>query len=328
MSRRPRLPALLAAVAVLGFAGCSTTTEEPFVSNPVIEGSGDDGGSTAVTSPPDAACDDADPAASLDPGGTLDELSAQPAPRGSTLAAIRQRGTLVAGVGADTLLFGYLNPDSAQLEGFDVEIAELVGDAILGGQGRVELVPIQSPDRIARLQDGGVDIVVKTMTITCQRWAEIDFSSVYYQSGQKLLVGTDSPVAGVDDLGEDSAICAVSDTTSLARLQEAGVGTVEASSWTECLVKFQRSEADGVSTDDTILAGLVDQDPYAQVVGPAFSSEPYGIGLPPDSPELTRLVNAVLAQITTDGSWQRLYDEWLSETLGSAAPPTSPTYRP
>jgi hypothetical protein len=62
-------------------------------------------------------------------------------------------------------------------------------------------------------------------------------------------------------------------------------------------VKFQQGEADGVSTDDTILAGLVAQDPYAQVVGDAFSSEPYGIGLPPDSPELTRIAG-MLTTIT------------------------------
>ena len=313
-----------AALLWLAVAGCGTTSEEPFASNPVGDEAEADG-AAATTADPDPDCNEDDPTASIDPGATLAELDV--ATVGGLVADIRSRGTLRAGVGADTLLFGYLNPQTAELEGFDVEIARLVAGAILGSPDQVELIPVQSPDRIARLQDGSVDIVVKTMTITCTRWAEIDFSSVYYEAGQKLLVGTDSGIAGLDDISGEQ-ICAVSDTTSLRRLVDNGVTPVESSSWTECLVKFQQGEADGVSTDDTILAGLVTQDPYAEVVGDAFSSEPYGIGLPPDSPDLTRVVNAVLEQARTDGTWQALYDEWLAETLGPASSVPEASYRP
>jgi polar amino acid transport system substrate-binding protein len=322
--RRPRFrPAATIAAVVLILAGCGSSSEEPFESNPAQADAGGDGG-TATTVTPDPACDEVDPRPSLEPEAPLAELTVPP---GSYLAEIRDRGTLRAGVGADTLLFGYLNPQSAALEGFDVEMARLVADAIFGDPDRIELIPVQSPDRIARLQDGSVDLVVKTMTITCARWAEIDFSTVYYEAGQKLLVSTDAGIGGLGDL-DDEVICAVSGTTSLQRLQDEGVATVESDSWTECLVDFQQGVADGVSTDDTILAGLAAQDPYAQVVGEPFSSEPYGIGLPKGSPELTRFVNAVLEQARTDGTWQALYDQWLADTLGPAQSVPPASYRP
>ena len=186
-----------------------------------------------------------------------------------------------------------------------------------------------SAQRIPLLKAGEVDLVVKTMTINCNRWGQIDFSTVYYNSGQKLLVDANSTLESIDEV-TDETICAVAGTTSLDNLTERAITTVEGADWTDCLVAFQQGRAQGVSTDDTILAGLAFQDPYAKVLkGEAFTEEPYGIGLPKGHPEFTRFVNAVLAQARADGTWQALYDEWLTNTLGPAkdGPPVA-TYRP
>ncbi|MGF1596739.1 MAG: glutamate ABC transporter substrate-binding protein [Acidimicrobiales bacterium] len=318
---RRGLTVLLATLGLV--AACSSTDEAPFSSGPaeVV----DDGGDTAAPTPtPDPACDDGNPRPSLGPPGELPAPGDLPA--GSYMAEIRDRGVLRAAVGADTLLFGYLNPETDDLEGFDVEMARLVADAIFGDPDRVELIPVQSADRIAVIEDGTVDLVIKTMTINCQRWGAINFSTVYYESGQRLLVGVDAAIDSVDDI-VDERICAVAGTTSLDTLTAASVTTVEVDSWTECLVAFQRGEAEGISTDDTILAGLAAQDPYTEIVGPRFSDEPYGIGLPKDHPEFTEFVNAVLERARQDGTWSALYDTWLAETLGPSGGPPAPSYR-
>ena len=317
----------LARVVVLGIllvgAGCAGAVEEPFTSNlPESAAAGDE--AAGEDPDPDSSCDPDDPTPSLGPPDPLGQPGDVPA--GSYMAEIRERGTLRAGVGVDTLLFGFLNPQSGNIEGFDVEMARLVAEAIFGDPDRVELVPVTSAERVDALQEGRVDLVVKTMTINCDRWASINFSTVYYESGQRLLVGAGTDVQDIADLGTEP-ICAVSGTTSLATLQSLGVTTIEASGWTECLVEFQQGAAVGVSTDDTILAGLAAQDPFAMVVGDAFSEEPYGIGLPKDHPEFTRFVNAVLEQAKSDGTWQALYDEWLATVLGTAPRPPVGTYR-
>ena len=321
----PRLSRFLAAAAVvlLALSSCSSTTEDAFTSNLPDDAPTDDG-ADAPPPPADPGCDEADPTRSLAP---LDPLPpSSELPTGSYMEAIRSRGVLRAGVGADTLLFGYLNPQTGNIEGFDVEIARLVAGAILGDPDMIELIPVTSAERIQAVEEGRVDLVVKTMTINCQRWGSINFSSVYYESGQRLLVGAASDVTQIDDV-TDETICAVSGTTSLANLQERGVATIETRDWTDCLVEFQQGRVAGISTDDTILAGLAAQDPFATVVGEAFSAEPYGIGLPKDHPEFTSFVNAVLVEARRDGTWQALYDEWLAEILGTGSPPPAGSTR-
>ena len=122
----------------------------------------------------------------LRPDGTL------PAPRdmpaGSYMDKIQQRGRLIAGVSADTLLLGARNPISGQIEGFDIDMLHAVSQAIFGDPNRIELRVVTAAQRLPVLQDGSVDIVARNMTITCARWKDIAFSSEYYRSGQKVLV--------------------------------------------------------------------------------------------------------------------------------------------
>ena len=47
---------------------------------------------------------------------------------------------------------------------------------------------ITAAQRIPALQEGEVDIVARNMTINCDRWKQIAFSTEYYRSGQKILV--------------------------------------------------------------------------------------------------------------------------------------------
>jgi polar amino acid transport system substrate-binding protein len=310
-------------VALVLAAACSAASEEAFTSN-LPDADAAPAGDASDAPEPDPGCDATDPTPSIGPLEPLPGASNLPA--GSYMEEIRSRGVLRAGVGVDTLLFGFLNPQTGNIEGFDVEMARLVADAIFGDPNKVELVPVTSAERIGAITSGEVDLVVKTMTINCERWASINFSTVYYESGQRLLVGAQSGVDGIENL-QDQPICAVSGTTSLANLETAGIATVETPGWTACLVAFQQGRAFGVSTDDTILAGLAAQDPFAAVVGDPFSEEPYGIGLPKDRPEFTRFVNAVLEQARTDGTWQELYDEWLASILGGGIRPPAGSYR-
>ncbi|HEY0535481.1 MAG TPA: transporter substrate-binding domain-containing protein, partial [Actinoplanes sp.] len=86
-------------------------------------------------------------------------------------------------------------------------------------------------------------------------------------------------------------------------------------------VAFQQNQVDAISTDDTILAGMAAQDPYAKVVGPRFTDEPYGMATSKKSPEFTRFVNAVLAKNKQNGTWAATYKRWLGAFGAPPAPP-------
>ena len=88
--------------------------------------------------------------------------------------------------------------------------------------------------------------------------------------------------------------------------------------WADCLVALQQRQVDAVSTDDSILAGLVAQDPYLHIVGPSLNEEPYGIGINLQNTGLVRFVNGTLERIRRDGTWNTLYRKWLT-VLGPRA---------
>src|SRR5690606_34217740 len=79
---------------------------------------------------------------------------------------------------------------------------------------------------------------------------------------------------------------------------------VGATNHTGCLVKFQRGEVDAITGDDTVLAGLAAQDPYAVVLEEEpFTAEPYGIGVPKEDTDLAAFINGVLEEMRADGRW-------------------------
>jgi len=261
-------------------------------------------------------------------------ISPDSIPTGGAVEAIKAQGVLRVGVSADTLLMGSRNPLTGQIEGFDIDVLHEISRAIFGDPNKLQFTVITSAQRLDVLTpdaDGKtkVDIVARTMTINCARWETIAFSSEYYGAGQKVLVASDSKATSLRDLEGlgDKKVCAPASTTTLTRLQDKypGVEAVSAATHTECLVLFQQGKVDAITGDDTILAGFAAQDPYAKVVGDAFSDEPYGLGMPEDKVELVQFVNGVLDRMRSDGTWTSLYDKWLS-VLGPAPAPPAPVY--
>ena len=252
-------------------------------------------------------------------------------PAGSTVAAIRESGVLRVGVSADTLLMGSRNPLTGQIEGFDIDVLHQISSAIFGDPNRLQFVVLTSAQRLPALTPDAsgktqVDIVARALTINCARWQSIAFSTEYYAAGQKVLVASNSPAENIEGLSGQK-VCAPAGTTTLSRLTEQypEVEAVSAATHTECLVLFQQGKVDAITGDDTILAGFAAQDPYAKVVGPAFSSEPYGLGMPAASLDLVSFVNGVLDRMRADGTWTSIYNKWLS-VLGPAPAPPAAVY--
>ncbi|GAA1552052.1 glutamate ABC transporter substrate-binding protein [Kribbella lupini] len=321
---RKQLIAAGTAVALLALAACGAgdyaATEIP--PNPIVPTS---------TAPP--------PAGPTCTNNLKDELrsyaptNALPAPEqmplGSTMDTIYRNGRLRAGISADSLNLGSRNPITGAIEGFDIDMVREVARAIFGDPNKVELVVISSPQRIPVLQNKAskIDIVARNMTINCARWQQIAFSAEYYRSGQKTLVQRDSPAKSLADLS-GKTVCAPAGSTSLDNLnkyKDRGVKAITADTDTGCLVLFQQGKADGITGDDTVLAGEAAQDPYARIIpNERISDEPYGLGIPRGNIDFVKFVNGVLAQMKADGRWKASYDKWLAPTLGPApAPPVA-----
>ncbi|MCG8919834.1 glutamate ABC transporter substrate-binding protein [Actinokineospora sp. PR83] len=268
-----------------------------------------------------AAVPPCDPTASLRPAG---KPTPGLMPPGTTMRAIQDRGRLIAGVDQNTFLFGFRDPTSNALIGFDIDRVREIAAAIFGDPDRVQFKVITSAERVDALKRGDVDIVVRTMTATCARWADINFSAIYYTAGQRVLVEKSSPITAVDQLG-GKRVCAAKGSTSITKLRDspAPPDLLAVDNWSDCLVLLQQGQVTAVSTDDTILVGMAAQDPNVKMVGPRFTEEPYGIGIPKQSEDMVRFVNAVLEDSIRTGSWAASHNRWLDRADQPANPPVA-----
>ncbi|MCW2515289.1 MAG: polar amino acid transport system substrate-binding protein [Mycobacterium sp.] len=313
-----RMVAALA--AVLTIAGCSQTA--PAVDVPSVTLAPPTPAGMTEVAPeavqlPDTDTDDC--TASLRPFPTKAEAEA-------AVSNIRNRGRLIVGLDIGSNLFSFRDPITGEITGFDVDIAGEVARDIFGTPSQVEYRILSSADRTAALENNQVDIVVKTMSITCERKELVNFSTEYLAATQRILAPRDSAITNASDLA-GKRVCAVTGTTSLERIQQISPPPVivEVVTWADCLVALQQRQVDAVSTDDSILAGLVSQDPYLHIVGPSMAKEPYGIGINKENTGLVRFVNGTLERVRRDGTWNTLYRKWLT-VLGPAPAPPVPKY--
>lgn len=247
-------------------------------------------------------------------GGTVEEF-----PADTTMGRIQDEGEIVIGVKFDVPPFGFKNPQTDEVEGFDVEMGGFIADALGVEPTYVEAI---SDNRIPFLQDGTVDLILSTMTITTDRDAEIDFSEPYFIAHGRILVPEDSDIAGVEDLAGRTVCTALGSTYE----ENLGESAPEAElqlvdSYSECLELVQTGAVDAVSTDDVILTGMIIQDPTLMLVGDELTVEPYGIGIKDGDTEFKEFVDGVLADVKEDGRWQELFDKWIGQYTGQEATP-------
>ena len=259
-------------------------------------------------------------------------------PAGSWMAHIRARGDLIAGVDQSTDLWAYRNPVSGQLQGFDIDMLEQVNQAIFGPKApAIDFKLVSNADRSEAVAKGEVDIVAETMTINCDRQTKsssnpypVDFSTVYYDAAEQLLVPTGSKIVSPANLGR-KRVCAAGGADSLGNLvAQPGAGHIVAwkvNDWADCLVMLQQGQVDAISTDNAILSGLHAQDPNTAIVGPAFSPEPYGMAISQKHPDFTAFVNGVLEQERVGGTWEALYNTDLRPYTQQPQTPPAPTYK-
>ena len=302
MRGRAPLPALLiAAAAATGWAVPGSAAVAPAQRPPA-----------RTAAPAATSCD---PTASLRPSGPPRVIP------GSFMARIRARGYLIAGVDQSTYHFGYLNPRNGRIEGFDIDIVRAVAAAIFGNPGKVQFKAISDGQRIPDVRSGAVDIVAHTMTINCERLQQVDFSTVYFDAGQRVLVEANSPARSLADLG-GKRVCATKGSTSIANIRAAPSHPVPVPVpfWTDCLVLLQQGGVAAISTDDSILDGLAAQDPWTKIVGPRFTSEPYGLAISKQHPDFVRFVNAVLQRLRANGQWAASYAHWVGTPVPAPPP--------
>jgi len=254
-------------------------------------------------------------------GGGGGGQSAEQFDPSTTLGKIQENREITIGVKYDVPPFGFQNPQTDSVEGFDVDLGKAVAEKLGVEPKFIEAI---SDNRIPFLQDGTADLILSTMTINAERAQEIEFSNPYYVASGRILTKSDSPIKGLEDLAGKRVCTALGSTYEETIREQAPKADLKlVDSYSECLELIQNGAVDAVSTDDVILTGMVIQDDTLHMVGDELTTEPYGAGIKKGETEMVDFVNGVLEEMKQDGRWQEIYDKWVGQYVEKKQdPPT------
>lgn len=227
---------------------------------------------------------------------------------------IRARGALFCGVKDSTVPFGYIDEQTKQIVGFDIDMCKAVADKL---GVKLELKTVTSATRIPMLTQGSVDMVAATMTHKFERDDVIDFSITYFMDGQKLLVKKGGPVRSAADL-KGRKVATVKGSTSEKNIKavQPGATVISFDEYPQAFLALKQGKAEAVTTDSTILLGLRNSDPEPEkweIVGDYIAPEPYGLGLVENDSKFRDLVNRTLVDLWNSGEYMQIYDKWFGK---------------
>jgi glutamate transport system substrate-binding protein len=245
---------------------------------------------------------------------------------GGGSASVAGKDALVIGVKADQPGLGLKKPGGT-FEGFDVDVARYVAKRL--GAKKVTFEAITSAQRESFLQQGKVDLVFATYSITPERKTKVAFGGPYYVAHQDTLVRTaDTAIKNVRDL-KGRKLCQVAGSNSWKRVtqeRKVAAGLVAAASYSQCVGDLVSGTVDAVSTDDLILAGFAGQRGQAvKLVNAPISDERYGVGIRQGDVRGCEEINKAVTELYLDGTASSLLHKWFGST-GLAVTTTVPQF--
>lgn len=253
-------------------------------------------------------------------GGGDGDVAVEDSPEfdsGTTMAELADAGDITVGVKFDQPGIGFMAPGSDAPEGLDIEMAKIVAGNLGIAPEDITWKETVSDNREPFLQNGTVDIVIASYSITPERRGVVGQAGPYYVTGQQLLVREEDKekIAGPDDL-EGVKVCSVTGSTSIETVTEKyGAKPVPFDTYSACVTQLQNGSVDAVTTDGSILLGYAAEAPdELEVVGDTFSEERYGIGFSKGDAEMCEFLTTTITDSFEDGSWAKAFES----TLGKA----------
>lgn len=226
------------------------------------------------------------------------------------LEDVKSRGKLLAGVRFDSPPYGSVDA-GGKVIGFDVDVAADIARRL--GVG-VEYLQVTGQTRIPMLQSGKIDMLIAATTHTRQRDEVIDFSTRYFTDGQKILVKKGSGIRSVSDIGTKT-VATVQGTTVEKKIRELApqAKVLVFQEWPQAFFAAKQGLADSVTASVLILGKFAKQDTNFEVVGEFLSEEPIAIGVRQDDSKWRDAINFALQDMTTDGTYARIFNKWLGK---------------
>lgn len=253
-----------------------------------------------------AACTAVTPATTEAPAATdatTEESAAEEAPAGD-LAVV------TVGTNAEYQPFEFVD-ENGEIVGFDIELMKAIGER---AGFTPEFVNTKWDGIFVALASGEFDTVISAVTITPERAETIDFSDAYFNAGQGIAVqSSNDTITDANSLVSGMKVGVQGGTTGDIWLTENT--EVEVARFDENPLAVQAlaaGDVDAVVADFPTLSDILKQNPELdlKLVGDPFTEELYGIGIRKGQDELKESINAALASLKEDGTYDAIFDKY------------------
>lgn len=235
------------------------------------------------------------------------------APPADTLAEVKKKGVLVAGVKDSLPPFGYIDEKTRTIVGYDIDFVNAIAKKL---GVKVEMKPVTSASRMPQLQEGNIDIIAATMTKNAERAKVIDFSHTYFFTGQKFIAPK-GKVKSLNDLA-GKKIGTTKGSTSEQNVKTAIPTSTVLSfdDYPQAFLALQQGKVQAITTDEAILAGLLAKAPNKakfEIPKLQISDEPYGLGMRKDDKNFVDFVNKTILEMEKSGEAKKIFEKWFGK---------------
>ena len=229
------------------------------------------------------------------------------------IKAIKDRGVLKAGVKVDVPKFGYKDPKTGKIDGFEIDLVKAMAKKILGDENKIDIQGVVAKTRGPLLDNSDVDTVIATFTITEERKKSYNFSDPYYTDGVALMVKKASGIKSLKDLNGKKIGVPQSATTRKALQPEADklgikVSFLEFGTYAEVKAALDSGRVDCYSIDAAILFGYLDDS--VVVLPDRYSPQEYGAATKKTNTALAKVLNDTLNDMKKSGEMDKLLQKW------------------
>lgn len=225
----------------------------------------------------------------------------------TSLKDIQDKGKLVVAMSPDYAPFEFktLVDGKDTIVGADVEIAKAIGEK-LGVE--VEFSAMSFDNILASVAAGKADIGISGISATAERSKSFDFSDVYYNAANVVLVNK----ADADKYTSTDSLAEKSVGAQKGSIQEGvvteqltGSHLVSLTQVPEMITELKSGQLDGVVLEETIAKGYVSKNDdivVADITLKEDDSEPgSAVAMPKDSPSLKKAIDEVIAELKSSG---------------------------
>jgi polar amino acid transport system substrate-binding protein len=229
------------------------------------------------------------------------------------LDTVAKSGTLRVAVPEDYPPFGSVGADMKP-QGYDVDMAALLAKAM---NAKLELVPVNSANRIPYLTTNKVDLVISSLGKTPEREKVLDFSSAYAPYFQGVFGPADVKVSGPADLTgktvgatrgalEEIELSKMAPNATIKRFEDNNA-TISA---------FLSGQVQLIAAGNIVAAAILAKNPPRRPEAKfVIKDSPCFVGMNKNEPRLMAKVNDAIAQAKKDGTLGAMSKKWFGQPL-------------